>query len=123
MTQPILEYAAPARWKPQWQYLRFSVAVLLYVFGWFCFSLYLWHLFGSLAVGRMPPLRLVRNLCAPRIVAATLVATGLNCAYLIYKLISRKQPVAAWLLYLILAILPVAALAANEFCFGDFIVE
>jgi hypothetical protein len=123
MPSIILEYTAPAPWKFEWRYLRISLGVFLFVLGWFCFSSYVWHCFGRVWTGGKPSLRLARDLCLPKIVAVTLVMTGLNFAYLNCSLKARKQPFAAWLVYSSLALLPIAALAANEFFFGDFIVE
>jgi len=47
MAPIFIDYASPPQWKLEWRFLRLSVGALLFVFGWFCFSLYVWHCYGG----------------------------------------------------------------------------
>jgi hypothetical protein len=123
MALQALDYARPPRQLIQRRFMRASVGVAVYVLGWFCFSLYVWHLYGSIAVGREPTLRLYRNMCVPSVIGSTLLLTGMNIAYLIWSLISQRKPLALWCLYLSVALVPLSALALTEHLFGFFIVE
>ncbi len=118
----ILGYAPPAK-RIEWRYVRLSLLVLLIVFGWFCFSVYVWHLFGDGWGGYMPSLRRARGLMLPKVCVAVYAITAINLTYLLRQVFMSKRRTALWLVYLSLALIPVVCMWVNEIRFGHFVVE
>ena len=123
MERTTLEYLPRTEPLFQWQYLRLSLFGVTLAAGWFCFSACVQHRFGHVGLGRVPPLRQVRDLIASNVLIAIYTLTAANFIYVVARLVRSRVIVPMRVLYLVCVFLPVALIEPNESMFGGFIVE